>query len=112
MGMNMAAVNVGCDDRLSVLSEVLSDECFGYLVSEFRRYVLRVCEAHYIMDSFNSAFPFQRFRAAELVPCELLINKPHLIKGLVGICGTVYRSREQHIFCLIRVQNVGYTFFD
>ena len=112
MTMHMAAVNVCCDDRLSVLSEIFSDECFGYLVGEFRRYVLRVCEAHYIMDSFHRAFSLQRFRTAELVPCELLINKPHLSICLFSVRGTVYRSRVEHILGLIRVQNVGYTFFD
>ena len=107
MGVNMAAVNVGCDDSLCILTEILSHESLCYLVCELRRNVLRVGKAHNVMDGFHSAFPHQRFRAAELVPCELLINKPHLIKGLVGICGTVYRSRVEQILGLVGVQNVG-----
>ena len=103
MTMHMAAVNVGCDDRLSVLSEVLSDECFCYFVGKIGSHILRISKAHDIMDSFYCAFPLKRFRTAELVPGELLIDQPHLIKGLVGICGTVYRGRVQQVLGLFRI---------
>jgi hypothetical protein len=59
------------------------------------------------MDSFHRAFSLQRFRTAELVPRKLLIDQPHLIICLVGICGTVYRSRVQQVLGLVGVQNVG-----
>ena len=106
MTMHMAAVNVCCDDSLGVLTEILSHECLCYLVSKFRSYIFGIGKAHDIVDSFHRTFPLQRFRAAELVFCKLLIDHTHLHIGLFGIGCAVYRSRVQHIFCLIGVQNV------
>ena len=103
MAMHMAAVNVSCYDRLRVLSEFFFDKSFGYLESELGRDVLRVGKAHDIMNSLHCAFPLQRRRAAVLVPCELLIDQPHLIIGLLGICSAVDRGRVQQVLSLVGI---------
>ena len=89
MAVRMRLVYMDGDDRLNIFSESLTHISLGYLECELGRDVLRVREAHYVMDSLDCAFPLQRRRAVKAVGSVMLVNSFHLQISITGVRGAI-----------------------
>ena len=110
MAMGVRSIGVRCDDRLRIVTKILSYQSLGYLVGNLGRNILRIRKADYVMDRFNRSLTLQRRRAVVFVSGIVLVNRLHLQIGVVSIGGAIYRDRVKLLLGLIGIKYVPQTF--
>ena len=106
MRMDMTFINVGSDDRLRIVTKVLSYKSLGYLVSLFGRDVVVGRKTLYVVNDLDRSVADKRQRAVEMVSGELLVNRCHLRVGEVGLGHAVDGGRPKKVVGLVGIKHI------